>query len=176
MKIIFVILAVLFVIGGLFYFKSQKFGFEYRYVIKAQVPEIWQEVKLSLTNSQLSRIWPNKLEVLKAPSFTEGQVVQSQMFIQDKQYPVEFLITHITPNQKVEFKPKDPNFQGSDSISVKALDSDTVELVWAGEYKVKQLTLGTLFFKYYYLSKFYDEFYKNVQAYWPIKDASKKVY
>lgn len=171
-----VVIIILSVLIGLFYFKSKTFGFEYKYILKAEASEIWKEVELSLTDSLKSRIWPNKLEVLKAPEFKEGQIVDSLMYIQDKEYPVQFKITEIVPGEKVSFEPLDKNFQGSDSITVKSLPADNVELIWAGEYSVESVTLGTLFFKYYYLSKFYDEFYQNISAHWSVKEGSKKVY
>ena len=171
-----VTIIVISVLIGLFYFKSKKFGFEYKYVIKAEASEIWNEVELSLTDSLKSRIWPNKLEVLKASEFTEGQIVDSVMYIQDKEYPVQFKITEIITGEKVSFEPLDKNFQGRDSITVKALDDGKVELIWAGKYSVESVTLGTLFFKYYYLSKFYDEFYQNISAHWTVEEGSKKVY
>lgn len=171
-----VVLILISVLLGIFYFKSKQFGFEYKYILKAEASEIWNEVELSLTDSLKSRIWPNKLEVLKASKFAEGQIVESVMYIQDKQYPVEFKITEITPGERVSFKPLDKNFQGSDSITVRPVSETTVELTWSGKYSVKSVTLGTLFFKYYYLSKFYDEFYQNLSNHWSMVEGSKKVY
>ncbi|MCH2534955.1 MAG: hypothetical protein MK008_10985 [Bdellovibrionales bacterium] len=171
-----VVLILISILLGVFYFKSKQFGFEYKYILKAEASEIWNEVELSLTDSLKSRIWPNKLEVLKSAKFAEGQIVDSIMYIQDKEYPVQFKITEITPGEKVSFKPLDKNFQGSDSISVRPVSDNTVELIWSGKYKVESVTLGTLFFKYYYLSKFYDEFYQNLSAHWTVEEGSKKVY